>query len=176
MAADNKNKDEKGASVNVTGKPGKVGLMAKLTALTHLFLEFTGITVQKDKDKNLIAILQLATPIPSVRSTQEFDTIGGGKQALVLNDVTEVKVHQKDFENDPGFEFDENTDTGIYKGSNLSLDVSRSGQVWLVSTNFATASSDFRNKARADKLQKLFEGTRAASNGTPEKVKPVTTS
>jgi hypothetical protein len=150
----------------------KVSLMEKIKGLLNLKLVFTGITTSKDSDGNVIAVLQLAKPIPYVRGSQEVE-YAGKRQALQVSDVKEVKVHQKNFENNPDFAWDEETNTGTFEGSSLSLDVAKSSfQVWMVDVPFATAGNAFRNTARQERLGK-FLGLDKTGNPTPkDELKP----
>lgn len=159
----------------------KISLKEKLAKLSLIELFFTGITVQKTKDGESIAILQLDQPIPMVRGSQEVD-FNGRRMAVTASDVIEIKVHQDDFETNAGFEWDEDTDTGSFKGSDLVLDVAKTGQVWLKSTTFAVSGNDYRAKRRNESLAKLFEtGTptsvtnAGATKGPEQKAQPVDT-
>jgi hypothetical protein len=131
----------------------KISLKKKLEALSLLEFDFIGLSVQKTKDGEDVAILQLESPIPVVRGSQEVE-INGTRYPITANDVKEIKVHEADFNDD--FEFDTDTDTGSYKGSELILDVAKSGQVWLRKQSFASAGSEMRTKSRNERLTKLI--------------------
>jgi hypothetical protein len=131
----------------------KISLKQKLEALSLLEFDFIGLSVQKTKDGEDVAILQLESPIPVVRGSQEVE-INGTRYPITANDVKEIKVHEADFNDD--FEFDTDTDTGSYKGSELILDVAKSGQVWLRKQSFASAGSEMRTKSRNERLTKLI--------------------
>jgi hypothetical protein len=131
----------------------KISLKKKLEALSLLEFDFIGLSVQKTKDGEDVAILQLESPIPVVRGSQEVE-INGTRYPITANDVKEIKVHEADFNDD--FEFDTDTDTGSYKGSDLILDVAKSGQVWLRKQSFASAGSEMRTKSRNERLTKLI--------------------
>jgi hypothetical protein len=131
----------------------KISLKQKLEALSLLEFDFIGLSVQKTKDGEDVAILQLESPIPVVRGSQEVE-INGTRYPITANDVKEIKVHEADFNDD--FEFDTDTDTGSYKGSDLILDVAKSGQVWLRKQSFASAGSEMRTKSRNERLTKLI--------------------
>ncbi len=126
-------------------------------------LGFTGISHIKDKNGKFVAILQLADPISLVRGSQEF-MVDGVMRPVVAHDVIEVKVHEDDFID--GLEWDDETNTGSYKGSDLSLDVSQAGQVWLKSKSFAAGSREFSTNARAERLRKAVGASPIAK--TPE--------
>lgn len=151
----------------------KISLKEKLQEINNLNLQFIGITSQKTKDKEFVAILTLAIPVPVIRGSQEVDFMGK-RQAIVLNDVTEVKVHERDFNED--FVFDDATDTGTYKGSDLQFDVSKQGQAWLTSKPFSAAATEFRTKNNNDRLAKLFNvkaPEEAKADDKAKGVKPV---
>jgi hypothetical protein len=131
----------------------KISLKKKLEALSLLEFDFIGLSVQKTKDGEDVAILQLESSIPVVRGSQEVE-INGTRYPITANDVKEIKVHEADFNDD--FEFDTDTDTGSYKGSDLILDVAKSGQVWLRKQSFASAGSEMRTKSRNERLTKLI--------------------
>jgi hypothetical protein len=141
----------------------KISLKEKLMSLALIHLYFTGITVQKSTKGEQIAILTLAEPIPNVRGSQEVE-INGKRYPVSATDVKEIKVHEGDFNDD--FQFDAETDTGEYRGSDLMLDVAKSGQVWLRSTSFAASGNEMRTTARNERLAKLV-GVSAAPANTP---------
>lgn len=147
----------------------KISLKKKLDLIGLIVLAFVGITRQKDSKGKSIAILQLADPIAMVRGSQEF-TFDGVTKPIVANDVVEVKVHEDDFVD--GLIWDEDTDTGSYEGSDLILDVSQNGVVWLRSKSFAQGASEFRGNARNERLRKALKMAPATA-GTDEKLKPV---
>lgn len=167
--ADVKNDPKVNPSVGTDTKKKGLSLLAKIQAVTNLSLKFIGVTPQKDTDGKFIAILTLANPIPLVRGSQEVD-YKGKRTGVNATDVKEVKVHQEDFENNPDFVFDEDTDTGEYNGSSLMLDVAKSGQVWLKSTSFASSGRQYRTTARNERLEKLLGGTATEDEG--QKPKP----
>lgn len=154
----------------------KISLKEKLAKLSLVELFFTGITQTKTQGGEMVAVLQLDQPIDHVRGSQEVD-FNGRRQPVVASDVTEIKVHENDFNDD--FQWDEDTNTGSYKGSALVLDVAKTGQVWLRSTSFAASGNEFRTKQRNDRLALLFKteapgsaNAGGAAKGT-EAVKPV---
>lgn len=133
----------------------KIKLLEKVLAMSELDLEFSGISVQRTTNNELIAVLQLSSPIELVRGSQEVE-FQGQKIPVTAKDVTEVKVHQNDFD---GIEWDDESNTGSYKGSVLSLDVAKNGrQVWMVSRSFAQAGQEFRQNRRNDRLTELVKG------------------
>lgn len=142
----------------------KINLLAKLKRLSYKELMFTGITAQKDRDGKMIAILQLEEPIQLVRGTQEVEW-NGRMQAITAKDVLEIKVHEEDMNDD--FHFSEETDTGSYKGSDLTLDVAKNGTVWMKKTTFAAGAGNFRQEARKTRLGKLFGEAEAKPFATP---------
>ena len=146
----------------------KISLKKKLDLLGLIVLAFTGITRQKDKNGKVIAILTLADPIAHVRGSQEF-MIDGISRPMVATDVTEVKVHEDDFVD--GLEWDEDTDTGSYEGSDLMLDVSQNGITWLRTKSFAEGSREFRANSKSDRLRKAL-GVAPEAKGTDEKLIP----
>ena len=153
----------------------KISLKKKLDLLGLIILAFTGIVRQKDKSGKSIAILTLADPIAHVRGSQEF-MIDGVSRPMVATDVTEIKVHEDDFVD--GLEWDDQTDTGSYEGSDLLLDVSQNGITWLRKTSFAQGSQEFRANSKSERLRKAL-GLAPAAKGTDEKptgtIKPVDT-
>lgn len=144
----------------------KISLAAKIALVANLAYEFTGLTVQKTREGDNVAILQLSAPIEHVRGSQEVE-FNGKRVAIEATDVTEIKVHENDFNED--FKWDTDTDTGSYEGSELILDVSKSGQVWLRKQSFAAAGQEMRNTNRNQRLEKLF----APKVKTPAAVTPV---
>lgn len=146
-------KTEGGGAPTTTPKKS-MGLLAKLEQIGTIELFFDDILVQKDRDGKKIAILHLQTPIPHVRGTQEME-YQGVTRAITARDVQEVKCHQEDMDVD-GFEFDENGNSGRFKGDGLMLDVSQQGQVWMKKTPFSVSSRAFRTTARTTRLAKLF--------------------
>lgn len=153
----------------------KIGLLAKLDALSMLIFGFTDVTKTKDRDGNAIAILQLAEPIPLVRGSQEVE-YNGTRHPVTAKDVKEIKIHENDF--NENFSFDTETNTGEYKGSELILDVSKNGQVWLRKTSFAQSGSEFRNTAtqvRLGKMLGLGPVDKAAPTPSAAKIEPVAT-
>lgn len=149
----------------------KISLKKKLDLIGMISLAFTGIARQKDSKGKVIAILQLAEPIPLVRGSQEFN-IDGVTRPMTATDVNELKVHEDDFVD--GLEWDEDTDTGSYNGSELLLDVSQNGVTWLRTKSFAQGSTEFRTNARQDRLRKAL-GVAPVRKGTDEKLTPVET-
>ena len=151
----------------------KIKFLDHLVALSTVHLFFEGVTLQKDRDGKTVAIFQLETPIPTVRSSQEHE-FNGQRRAIVLNDVTEVKVHEENMNDD--FTWDPDTNTGEYKGTDLQLDVSKKGQTWLVKTSFATMGQEMVANNRRESLSKIFgEKTKEATPagaGTGAKVQP----
>lgn len=143
----------------------KISLLDKVLAASLLNLEFAGLSTQKTQDGDIVAVLQLSAPIEMVRGSQEID-YQGKRVPLIATDVNEVKVHQNDFE---GIVWDEDTDTGSYKGSNLLLDVSKQGQVWLRSESFATGGQKLRRANQEGRLEKLM-ATMNGKSATTTKV------
>lgn len=132
----------------------KISLLQKVLNATELNLEFSGLSTQRTQEGELIAILQLSTPIENVRGSQEVE-FQGRKIGLSATDVVEVKVHQNDFD---GIEWDEATDTGSYKGSGLILDVSKGGQVWLRTESFAAGGQKLRRQNQEGRLATMLAG------------------
>lgn len=143
-------------------------LLDKVLAMSQLELEFSSISVQRTQNNELVAVLQLSSPIELVRGSQEVE-FQGQRIPITAKDVTEVKVHQNDFGD---IEWDSETDTGSYKGSALSWDVSKSRQAWLVSRSFAQAGQEFRQTRRNDKLTELVKGL-GVEVKEPAKEKPL---
>lgn len=133
----------------------KISLKAKIAAVANLALDFIGLTVQKTQGGETVAILQLSAPLEHVRGSQEVE-FQGKRVAIQASDVNEIKVHENDFNDD--FQWDTDTDTGSYNGSDLILDVSKSGQVWLRKQSFASAGQEMRTNNRNERLAKLFTG------------------
>jgi len=158
----------------------RIKLSDKIKSLMTLSLVFSGITVQKTADGKKVAILQLADPIPLVRGSQDVQ-VNGASHGVVARDVTEVKVYEEDFEKDPGFFWDEDTNTGGYNGDGMILDVAkRSQQVWLKSTSFAASGAEYRTTAQNERYAKMIFGDKApAANGADKTgkadLKPVIT-
>ncbi len=148
-------------------KTNRIKLSDKIKSLMMLNLIFTGVAVKKTADGKRIAILQLAEPIALVRGSQDV-VVNGATHGVVARDVTEVQVYESDFENDPGFYWDEDTNTGGYEGDGMILDVAkRSQQVWLKSTSFAASGAEYRNTAQTERYSKMIFGDKApANNGT----------
>lgn len=132
----------------------KISLLNKVLAATRLMLEFDGIAIQRTVGGEVVAVLHLSKPIEEVRGSQEVE-FNGARVGLRAKDVVEVKIHQDDFE---GVEWDDVSDTGSYEGSDLILDVSKQGQVWLRSQSFAAAGSEMRRTNQNNRLVKLLEG------------------
>lgn len=134
----------------------KISLLEKLKNATLLELLFTGLTVNKTAQGENFAILQLADPIESVRGSQEVD-IDGVTYPVMARDVTEIKIMESDI--DETFQWDTDTDTGSYKGSDLILDVAKStGQVWLRSESFAAGGRALRSTNQKSRLKALIFG------------------
>ncbi len=151
----------------------KLSLLAKLALLSVLEFKFTDLTATKDKDGNVIAILQLDEPIPLVRGSQEV-LFNGARVPMTRKDVTEIKIHENDMNDD--FEFEEGTNAGSYKGSDLILDVSKSsGQVWLRKTTFAQSGQEFGNKQKQENLGKLLNLAVAPVAPASKSTEPVDT-
>jgi hypothetical protein len=138
-----------------TFKSMKVNLLQKIAAIATLNLEFVGLDFAKSREGQLIGILQLAEPKEYVRGSQEVEH-EGKRTPIVATDVFEVKIHEKDME-DEGFEFDTESDTGTYNGKKLQLDVSKGGTVWLTSTPFSAAATEFKNANRNKKTADLIK-------------------
>lgn len=146
----------------------KISLKEKLVAVSTLSIDFTNMTVTKAVDGSNVVILKVdpETPINYVRGSQDLDT-PGGKVALEAYDVQEVKVHENDMID--GLEWDDETDTGSYKGSDLVLDVAkRTGDVWLRQTSFAQSGSEMRNTARNNGLNTIINKMKAAKEANKE--------
>jgi len=142
-----------------------INLKEKLKRLSHKEFVFTNLTPSKDKDGNSIAILQLETPIPLVRGTQEVEW-NGRMRPITAQDVNEIKVHEEDMNDD--FKFDDVSDGGTYSGSELILDVSKGGVVWLRKVSLATSANNFRGVQRNARMAKLF----GEALVTPDALKP----
>lgn len=84
-------------------------------------LYFVDIIAGKDHRGKPIAYLTLKTPIPVVKSP-------GGK---AVYNVVNVAVHYNDYRYCNDFEFDSETDKGVYEGDSLSLHVGKFGRVWM---------------------------------------------
>lgn len=115
--------------------------MAKLSAIAlaavNTSLEIAGLTWEPREDGSRTAILTLKKPIEQVTGSQSItDVESATSEKVRAYDVMEVKVSE-DNQDDDGFDLDEVTGAGTYKG-NLRLDVAKSSNdVWLVSTTFA---------------------------------------
>lgn len=123
--------------------------MAKLSAIAAsrkaTELEFTGINFIFTEKGEKIAILQLKNALEKVNGSQSISDEDTGEQVRVSAwDVTEIKVNPKSMDDD-GFDVDENTLAGTYKGD-LRLDVAkRTGEVWLVSETFNSMGRQMRS-------------------------------
>lgn len=144
----------------------KISLLEQLKRVNEYDLVFTSMTSDQDKEGNFIAILQLQDPIPMVRGSQEIILADGRKFPITKQDVTEIKVHQDNVNED--FVWDTETETGTYKGSSLRMDVSKSGDAWLVKQSFKQSGNDMRNKFRNDRLEKIV-GTVTAEGRAAKK-------
>lgn len=140
-------------------KEGKISLLDKVLKASELSLEFSGLSIQRAQDKSMIAVLQLSAPLEFVRGSQEVE-FNGARIPVTATDVTEVKVHQDDFDD---IVWDEKTDTGSYKGSSLMLDVTKTRQVWLRSESFAAGGQKQRTKLRNERLETLVKGLSGGS-------------
>lgn len=137
----------------------RISLKEKISMLSLLMFNFVDLQVTQAKDGSKVVILQLETPIPHVRGSQEVE-YKGKRVAIPATDVTEIKIHEDDINDD--FEFDRETNYGSYKGDKLVLDVSKQGQVWLRSTTFAASGNEYRSTLANDRLAKLIGGTTPA--------------
>lgn len=106
-----------------------------------------------------IAVLHLKKPIPLVQgSMTATDDANGISERLEAYDVEVVRMHQRDFDAE-GIEINEDG-TGLVK-TNLRLDVSNRGDVWLTSKSFNAfrreKSADRRNERRSGIVNKMQE-------------------
>lgn len=156
-----------------------MSLLKKLVALSTVELIISQITPARDGNGNHIAILTLQDPIPHVRGSQEL-IYEGTSYPINADDVTEVKVHQRELELIDG-DFKEQADgTFIYKGDKAILDVSQNKVVWLTTKSFQAAGREMSNNNRSQRVAKLVgikPSDSVVMNGTaavkPEAVAPV---
>lgn len=132
----------------------KITLLQKLRAMATLTFVFSNVTSARDQDGKQIAILTLGEPIPTVRGSQEID-FDGQRHPVVAHDVTEIKVHEDNMNDD----FVVNEDgTVTYEGDSLILDVAKSTrQVWLVGESYASLGNKMRQVSRNERIAKLLD-------------------
>lgn len=132
----------------------KLSLLEKMKKVNFKHFRFVGIRTMKAQDGSSIAILELEDPIAQVKGSQRYE-IDGQSGYYSANDVTEVKVHEDNAIE--GFEFDEDGDGGEYKGEDLQLDVTKRGEVWLVSKTFAQAGNEMRTAGRNNRVTNVIK-------------------
>lgn len=95
-----------------------------------------------------IAVLYLKNPIPIVDGSMSISDDAGAQERLQAYDVTTVRIHQRDFEAE-GIDIKEDG-TGTVK-TDLRLDVSNRGDVWLTSKSFNTFRREKAQDRRAER-------------------------
>lgn len=106
-----------------------------------------------------IAVLHLKKPIPIVQGSMTVsDDTTGASERLEAYDVEVIRIHQRDFD-DEGIDIADDG-TGTVK-TNLRLDVSNRGDVWLTSKSFNAfrreRAQDRRSDRRSGILSKMNE-------------------
>jgi len=106
-----------------------------------------------------IAVLHLKKPIPIVQGSMTVnDDATGTSERLEAYDVEIVRMHERDFDVE-GVEINEDG-TGTVK-TNLRLDVSNRGDVWLTSKSFNAfrreRAQDRRNERRSGIVTRMQE-------------------
>lgn len=136
----------------------KLGQFLADKAVTEF--EVVGTTYEvAESNGEKIAVLRLKNPIPMVEGSQSVsDDATNASERLTAWDVETVRVYQRDFDAD-GIDINEDG-TGTVK-TNLRLDVSNRGDVWLTSKSFAQFGrekrQENRNNRRSGILSKMNE-------------------
>jgi hypothetical protein len=135
-------------------------------------------TTEQNGEK--IAVLYLTKPIPMVEGSLLVgdEAVGESTERLKAYDVETIRIHQTDFEAS-GVEVDEKTGKGSVK-TDLRLDVSGKGDVWIRSQSFAQfkrSKNLERSQNRRSGLYKVMQERKAKSQlpadvnaGQPESV------
>ena len=148
----------------------KIKLGALLSTLALIEFEFSKPQVTKTKEGETVVVLPLITPIERVMGSQRVADDSGALHTVFAEDVLEVRVHQRDFEDSEDFEWDEDLEVGTYKGTELTWDVAkRSQDVWLVSTSFAQMGNNMRSENQAKTFSRYIP---AGSGATKAKTGP----
>lgn len=105
-------------------------------------LEITQVVKEITDNGELTAKLYLKKPIPEVTSGTVRDPETGEMVPRVQFDVTMIRIHQRNMDND-GIDINEDG-TGTVK-ADLRLEISRRGEVWLTNESFGS----FARKQRA---------------------------
>jgi hypothetical protein len=113
-----------------------------------------------------IAVLYLTKTIPMVEGSMSVgdEATGDAVERLKAYDVETVRIHQSDFDAS-GVEVDEVTGKGSVK-SDLRLDVSSKGDVWMKSQSFAAfrrSKNQERSQQRRSGLYKVMQERKAKS-------------
>lgn len=152
----------------------KIKLTQLLLTLSMIEFEFGKPQVTKTKEGETVVVLPLITPIERVMGSQRVADDSGALHTVFADDVMEVRVHQRDFEDSDDFEWDEENEVGRYKGSDLMWDVAkRSQDAWLVSTSFASMGNAMRSENQRLSFSKYLPAGSAKKDekkGKPELV------
>ena len=149
--------------------------------------EFKFVNIEKDyaeSDGSIVATLTLAEPIQEVTGSQTI-TDGVNTERIVAYDVTKVKIHQSEME-DEGISVNADGKSGTVS-SDLRLDVSKtSNDVWLTSKSFASMGREMRQERQISRRESLLDQIKArreqavsankpAVKAEAQKVQPVVT-
>ena len=149
--------------------------------------EFEFVNIEKDyaeSDGSIVATLTLAEPIQEVTGSQSI-TDGVKTERIVAYDVTKVKIHQSEME-DEGITVNPDGKTGTVS-TDLRLDVSKSSNdVWLTSKSFATMGREMKQEKQMTRRESLLDQIKArreqatsankpAVKAEAQKVQPVVT-
>lgn len=149
----------------------KISLREKLAKLSLIEFEFASVTSQVTKDKEKIAVLRLVTPIDEVIGSQRVPDDSGALHTVFAQDVMEVRVHQRDFDESEDFVWDEEANVGYYKGDKLSWDVAKRTQdAWLVSEPFINMGNNMRSENTRKSYAKYIPAGAGVSGPVIKKV------
>lgn len=117
-----------------------------------LRLKFKSHRTEKASDGSSVMILNLSRKIHSVKGSQIIRDGDGGFLKLTLEDVDEVRIHERDA---ASVQID-------MKKKNVwtrecSLDVSKAGHVWLVKELFVISVRRMREETRRTRIMEIIE-------------------
>ncbi len=145
---------------------GKISLKDRLDSLSQIDFEFSEVTIETTRDNEKVAVLHLVEAKDRVIGSQRIDDGTGNLHTVFAENVQEVRVHERDFNDNPDFQWDEEANIGTYSGKSLTWDVAKRTQdAWLVSQSFKSMGSNMRAENQRQSFSKYIPAGNGAGAG-----------
>lgn len=131
----------------------KISLKQALENRKSAEFAFGSFTHTYDKDGKKIVVMALTEAIAHVIGSQKISD-GTVTENLDAYDVTEVRVHENDMNDDIQVNED---GSGDVSSTTLRLDVTKSGEVWLRTKTFAQAGNELRAERTGNQQKSILE-------------------